>query len=150
MGQRRWTGGGEIPQSAAALQVQEQKSCDEQISGTSDMLCTCVLPTEPGLLRNTAHVLVLDSTCAHSLCCRRGRNNRCAFDYDSRRSNLANLHDDYDDPLVDSAVLRRLRDVAGHRRSHLRPCDSIWIFRYWQRPYETQSSTDNIGKSGVA
>ncbi|CAE7559265.1 unnamed protein product [Symbiodinium sp. CCMP2592] len=29
-------------------EVQEQKSCDEQISGTSDMLCTCVLPTEPG------------------------------------------------------------------------------------------------------
>ncbi|CAE7220694.1 unnamed protein product [Symbiodinium sp. CCMP2456] len=28
-------------------EVQEQKSCDEQISGTSDMLCTCVLPTEP-------------------------------------------------------------------------------------------------------
>ena len=64
----------------------------------------------------------------------RDRNNRRAFDYNSWRSNL---HDDYDDPPVHSAVLRRLRDMAGHRRSHLRPSNSIWIFRYWQRPCET-------------
>ena len=34
--------------SVASPEVKQQKGCDDDISGTSDMLCTCALPTDPG------------------------------------------------------------------------------------------------------